>query len=159
PGALHRRALLKAAAKSLSGCLLSACSSRSKLRRTEDAWASHSSELEAQVGELMRATSVPGLSVAVFKKRMIVWQRSFRVKDRESGSPVATGRLFEAASMSKPLFASVILKLGEKSVLDLDTPLRHYTRRRFIQDDSRLDLITARHILSHSSGLAPDWRA
>src|SRR5215469_10150377 len=106
----------------------------------------------------MRTTNVPGLSLAVFRKGRIVWLRGFGVRDRASGVPVDTGTLFEAASMSKPLFAYVVLKLCEKGTLDLDTPLTHYTQRRLLED-LRLNLITARQILSHTSGLVPDWRS
>lgn len=123
-----------------------------------NAWAPHSRDLEAKVPDLMRATDVPGLSLAVFRRGRIVWLRGFGVRDRASGVPVDTGTLFEAASMSKPLFAYVVLKLCEKGTLDLDTPLTHYSQRRPL-DDPRLKLITARHILSHSSGLVPDWRS
>jgi CubicO group peptidase (beta-lactamase class C family) len=79
--------------------------------------------------------------------------------DRESGNLVDTETVFEAASLSKPVFAYVVLKLSEEGILDLDTRLTRYVRRRFIDNDSRLDLITARHILSHTSGLVPDWRS
>lgn len=124
-----------------------------------DGWAPHSRDLRPQIDELMRATNVPGLSIVVFRKRTMLWQCGFGVKDRESGVPVDTGTLFPAASMSKPVFAYVILKLCEKGTLDLDAPLTRYTRQRFVRDDSRLDLITARHILSHTSGLVPNWRS
>jgi CubicO group peptidase (beta-lactamase class C family) len=52
----------------------------------------------------------------------------------------------------------MVLKLCEKKVLDLDTPLTRYTKDRFISGDDRLDLITARHILSHTSGFQ-NWRS
>jgi CubicO group peptidase (beta-lactamase class C family) len=51
-----------------------------------------------------------------------------------------------------------VLKLCERGVLDLDTPLTRYTSSRFLQGDSRFDLITARHVLSHTTGL-PNWRS
>jgi len=121
-------------------------------------WAPHSTDLEAQIPDLMRTTNVPGLSLAVFRSGRIVWLRAFGVKDRASGVPVDTGTLFEAASMSKPLFAYVVLKLCEKGTVSLDTPLTHYTHTRLL-DDPRLGQITARHILSHSSGIVPDWRS
>jgi CubicO group peptidase (beta-lactamase class C family) len=121
-------------------------------------WEPHSRYLEAQIADLMRATNVPGLSLAVFENGRIVWLCGFGVRDRASGVPVDSGTLFEAASMSKPLFAYVVLKLCEKGTLDLDTPLTHYTQRRPLEDP-RLNLITARHILSHTSGLVPDWRS
>jgi CubicO group peptidase (beta-lactamase class C family) len=108
---------------------------------------------------LMRATSVPGLSLAVFKRARIVWQDSFGVRDRRSGVPVDSNTLFEAASMSKPVFAHVVLKLCERGILGLDTPLTRYSRHRLLEGDSRLDIITAPHILSHTSGLVPDWRS
>ena len=66
--------------------------------------------------------------------------------------------MFEAASMSKPVFAYVVMKLCETGVLNLDTPLTTYTADRFLQDDPRLDLITARHVLSHTSGFQ-NWRS
>jgi CubicO group peptidase (beta-lactamase class C family) len=107
----------------------------------------------------MRTAKVPGLSLAVFVRGKIVWLRGFGVRDRASGIPVDVGTLFEAASMSKPLFAYVVLKLSEKHIVDLDTPLTKYTSRRLLDGDSRFDLITARHLLSHSSGIVPDWRS
>jgi CubicO group peptidase (beta-lactamase class C family) len=124
----------------------------------KSAWAPHSRDLEAQISDLMRATNVPGLSLAVFKRGRIVWLRGFGVRDRASGVPVGTSTLFEAASMSKPVFAYVVLKLCEKGTINLDTPLTHYTQHRLLEDP-RLNLITARHILSHTSGLVPDWRS
>jgi len=42
-------------------------------------------------------------------------------------------------------------------VMDLDTPLTKYTSRRYLEGDPRLDLITARHVLSHTSGF-PNFR-
>ena len=45
--------------------------------------------------------------------------------------------LFEAASMSKPVFAYVVVKLCETGVMNLDTPLTKY--------QSRLDSWTAIH--------------
>jgi CubicO group peptidase (beta-lactamase class C family) len=153
--AIRRRTLLNTAAGSVAACVLSACAHRT----AEGGWTSHSRELESRISGLMRATNVPGVSVAAFQNGRIVWQRGFGVMDRESGNPVDTETMFEAASMSKPVFAYVVLKLCEEGVLDLDTPLTRYTRHQLIEDDSRLDLITARHILSHTSGLVPDWRS
>lgn len=54
--------------------------------------------------------------------------------------------------MSKPVFAYVVMKLCERGVINLDTPLTKYTSDRFLLGDPRLDLITARHVFSHTSG-------
>jgi CubicO group peptidase (beta-lactamase class C family) len=41
--------------------------------------------------------------------------------------------------------------------MDLDVPLTRYASGRFVEDDPRLDLITARHVLTHTTGF-PNWR-
>ena len=41
--------------------------------------------------------------------------------------------------------------------MDLDTPLTGYTSTRFLEGDPQLNLITARHVLTHTTG-SPNWR-
>jgi CubicO group peptidase (beta-lactamase class C family) len=64
--------------------------------------------------------------------------------------------VFAACSDTKPVFAYGVLKLCEKGVLNLDTPLTKYTSRR-VTADPRVELITARHVLNHTAGF-PNWR-
>ena len=66
--------------------------------------------------------------------------------------------MFEAASVSKTVFAYAVMKLCEKGVIGLDTPLTKYAPKPFLEGDSRLELITARHVLSHTSGFQ-NWRS
>jgi len=106
----------------------------------------------------MRESNVPGLSIAAISNARITWRRGFGIKDHVSREPVDTDSMFEAASMSKPVFAYAVMKLCEQGVLHLDTPLTRYTSERFVPDEPRLDLITPRHLLSHTSGL-PNWRS
>jgi CubicO group peptidase (beta-lactamase class C family) len=101
---------------------------------------------------------VPGVGVAVIQQAKTVWQRGFGVTDAGSGVPVTDTTVFEAQSMSKPVFAYAVMKLRETGVIDLDVPLTKYTPDRWLTGDSRLDRITARHVLSHTSGL-PNWRS
>jgi CubicO group peptidase (beta-lactamase class C family) len=80
------------------------------------------------------------------------------VKDNDSKAPVDNDTIFEAASVSKTVFAYAVMKLCEKGTIGLDTPLTKYAPKRFLEGDPRLDLITARHVLSHTSGFQ-DWRS
>jgi CubicO group peptidase (beta-lactamase class C family) len=64
--------------------------------------------------------------------------------------------VFAACSDTKPVFAYGVLKLCETGVLALDTPLTAYTKRR-VSPDPRVALITARHVLNHTTGF-PNWR-
>ncbi len=113
---------------------------------------------EQRVPELMEASKVPGVSMAIIVDGKLGWHRGFGVKDTLSAEPVDSETIFEAASMSKPVFAYVVMKLVEKGVLELDAPLTKYMPKRFVVGDPRLDLISARHVLSHSTGFPP-WRS
>lgn len=124
----------------------------------QSGWGSLVSRLEAQIPKLMKQHLVPGAAVTLIKEGEISWWRGFGVRDAASKTPVETDTVFEAASMSKPVFAYAVMKLCERGVLDLDTPLINYTATRFLDGDPRLDLITARHVLSHRSGFQ-NWRS
>ena len=115
-------------------------------------------ELEREIPELLTKTRVPGISIALIQDSKTVWHRGFGFRDATSRIPVDNGTLFEAASMSKPVFAYVVLKLCERGVLDLDTPLTKYTPVKLLEGDARLEQITARHVLSHTSGFQ-NWRS
>jgi CubicO group peptidase (beta-lactamase class C family) len=55
------------------------------------------------------------------------------------------------------VFAYRVMKLAEEGILDLDAPLTRYSKQPFVKGDSRLELITARRVLCHTTGL-PNWR-
>jgi CubicO group peptidase (beta-lactamase class C family) len=54
------------------------------------------------------------------------------------------------------VFAYAVLKLCERGTLSLDAPLTNYWSERPLSDP-RVDLITTRRVLSHTTGL-PNWR-
>ena len=114
-------------------------------------------ELEKQIPPLMGELKVPGLSIAIIQDAKLIWRGVFGVKESASKESVDNDTLFEAASVSKTVFAYAVLKLCEKGVMNLDKPLTKYTKDRILEGDPRLDLITARHVLSHTTGFQ-DWR-
>src|SRR6185369_14670326 len=67
----------------------------------------------------MAELKVPGMSVAVIHEGGIEWARGFGVK-QVGGAPVTPETLFQAASISKPVFALAVLRLAEQRKLDLD---------------------------------------
>jgi CubicO group peptidase (beta-lactamase class C family) len=121
-------------------------------------WSTLTADLEKQTPALMASANVAGLAIAIIRDGQLFWRRGFGVKDKTTNQPVDNETVFEAASTSKPVFAYAVMKLCERGVMDLDTPLTTYTSERFIRNDPRLDLITARHVLSHTGGLH-NWRS
>jgi CubicO group peptidase (beta-lactamase class C family) len=104
----------------------------------------------------LQETKMPAVSIAIIRHGELVWRRGFGVKDIGTGEPADGETVFAACSLTKPVFAYAVLKLCEKGVMGLDTPLTRYTSRRIL-GDPRLDLITARHVLNHTTGF-PNWR-
>jgi CubicO group peptidase (beta-lactamase class C family) len=104
----------------------------------------------------MREGDVPGLSLAIVENDRIVYGRGFGVKNAITRVPVDDDTIFEAASLSKPVFAYAVLRLADAGKLDLDTPLVKYLAG-YVDNDNRLDLITARMVLDHTTGF-PNWR-
>ena len=122
-----------------------------------------SATLEQRILEGMAQANVVGLSVALVQDAAntghptAVWQRGFGLKDKATGEPVTPETVFQAASLSKPVFAYAVLKACAKGLLDLDTPLSTYLPKPYIPKDPRLHRITARHVLSHTPSF-PNWR-
>jgi len=115
-------------------------------------------KLENLTPQLMKKLKVPGVSISVIKNNKLEWSKSFGVIDVVQQNKVTNKTIFEACSMSKPVFAYLVLKLVEQGKLDLDKPLSNYLKEEFISgEENYSNLITAKMILSHTSGL-PNWR-
>jgi len=115
-------------------------------------------EVDRLITRLMADAGVPGAQITIIRDAVPVWRRDYGVADRASQRPVDPATRFEAASISKTVFAYAALQLVDRVVLPLDKPLSNYTEQRIIDDDARLDRITMRHVLSHTSGL-PNFRS
>lgn len=118
--------------------------------------------LENAIPRLLDEGIVPGLSIALVQKGELSWHRGFGVKNALTKEPVVANTTFEAASLSKPVFAYAVLKLVDAGRMELDTPLSKYLPGNYdVGDDARqrqlLGQITARHVLSHTPGF-PNWR-
>ena len=149
-----RRRLLAHAAWSAGGASLLGTLACSKDAR----WRERIADLERRIPQMMAEFKVPGLSIAVIRDASVAWRRGFGLRSRASSAPVDDDTIFEGQSMSKPVFAYRVMKLCEMGVLDLDAPLTRYTPERFVENDPRLDLVTARRVLSHTTGW-PNWRS
>ena len=114
--------------------------------------------LEQVIPHLMSEADIPGLSIALIRDSKVIWTHSYGLANTETKVPIKETTVFEAASLTKPVFAYAVLKLVDSGKLNLDTPLVKYLPGRYdVGDDPRLDQITARHVLSHTTGF-PNWR-
>ena len=78
--------------------------------------------LQEQLPTWMEEAEVPGLAIAVVGDGAS-WCRGYGVGNIVDPRPVDEDTVFEACSLSKPLFAYGVLRLYEQGLLDLDAPL------------------------------------
>lgn len=80
------------------------------------------------------------------------------------GRPADSRTVFRGASLSKPVFAYLVLRMVDEGILALDTsvagllprPLASYEHYRALAADPRHRALTVRRVLSQQSGL-PNW--
>jgi len=110
---------------------------------------------QTAVMEAMAAADVPGVAVAT------VEDGAFELISLGSASPntdipVTADTVFEAASLSKTVFASMYLDTVASQRLSLDEPLAKTSAASRVTDTNMYKALTPRLILSHQSGL-PNW--
>jgi CubicO group peptidase (beta-lactamase class C family) len=110
-----------------------------------------------ELEKLMEEKKIPGLSLVIIEKGEIALHFELGLKNSKNKEPIDIDTLFEAASLSKPVFVYGILQLIEDKKLDLDKPLIEYLLYPDIKNDKRLELITTRMVLTHTTGF-PNWR-
>jgi len=112
---------------------------------------------EQQLNTLIKQYGIPGIQLVCVKGNKV---QNFNLGtiSKESGKKVTGNTIFEAASLSKCVFAYTVLRLYDRGIISLDTPLLHYIGKydRFDSADPRYALITARMVLRHTTGL-PNW--
>ena len=113
--------------------------------------------LDELIPRLMILHSVPGVSIAVVEDHAVACRRQYGLRQAGTDERVDQNTLFEACSMTKPVFAYIVLQLVEQGRLDLDRPLVEYLDKPYLSDDPRHEKITARMILCHTCGF-PNWR-
>ena len=107
------------------------------------------------IDELLKLASVPGLGMATVRGADITAE-GYGVR-RSGGTDRVTGdTVFEAASLSKPVFASIVMQLAAEGKIDVTRPLAAYMPVPS-PGDERSSRITAAHVLSHSGGWR-NWR-
>ena len=117
-------------------------------------------EVDGTVARLMRAARVTGLAVAIINNSKIAYVNAYGYRNKEDHKPLTEQTVMRGASLTKAVFAYFVRHLIEEGVLDLDKPVYQYLKKplpeyekyKDLAADPRYKLITARMLLSHTSG-------
>lgn len=140
--------------------LLSAFSCSNQKEGISSYWVGDISEktMDEYLTNKMKELNMAGMSFAFINEGEMTYHKTFGYASLEEKKPVTNQTIFEAASMSKSVFAYFVMKYVEEGKLDLDKPLYEYLPYPDIAYDERYKKITARMVLSHRSGF-PNWRS
>lgn len=121
------------------------------------------------VKNVMRIADIAGVSVATVKGSQSPITQEFGVIEKDSDTPVERNTVFGAASLSKPVFAYLVLKLVEAGKLTLDMkglndilPFKDFcdahdfkwkeAEEITLEDIDQINSFTPTMILSHTTG-------
>jgi CubicO group peptidase (beta-lactamase class C family) len=114
-------------------------------------------QLESKISDMMHKYKIKGASIAVARDGQLVYAKGIGYADAETEEPVEPKHLFRVASVSKLITATTIMKMIELGLLGIDDNV--FGREGILNDslylsfaDPRVENITVRHLLTHSSG-------
>lgn len=116
-----------------------------------------SRELDSRIGRFMADNHVPGLALSVFTGDGPIYARGFgRTSVEGPPTPVTPDTVFRIYSVTKSLTGTLLCRLADEGMLDLDEVVDSYVPEFTVRGRSDSGAITLRHLLSHQAGFVPD---
>ncbi|NMM49219.1 serine hydrolase domain-containing protein [Marinigracilibium pacificum] len=113
-------------------------------------------ELNSLLDSLTRNNIIPGISLSVFTRDSTLFLYNGGFANISDSIKVDENTLFEAASLSKQVFAHLYLS-SFQNLIPIDSPLSNYQELKLTNYPEYASQITPLMLLSHQSGL-PNWR-
>jgi CubicO group peptidase (beta-lactamase class C family) len=109
---------------------------------------------KAALKDRMGHYHTPGVSIAVINGGRLEWAGGFGVKEWGKPVPVDERTIFQAGSISKPVFATAVMRLVQDGKLDLDEDVNRYLKSWKVPANGPWQpRVTLRQLLSHTAGL------
>jgi D-alanyl-D-alanine-carboxypeptidase/D-alanyl-D-alanine-endopeptidase len=150
--------------------IIGSCTTAQEIKRIDDS-SIESNQLTRRIEKLAKDAKVAGLAVTIFNNNQPVYQKVFGSKNLQLKDTLDIHTIFYGASLSKIVFAHLVMQLVEEGIIDLDKPIQQYLKQPLpemkfeqswrgfsdLKGDERYKLITGRMCLAHTTGF-PNWR-
>lgn len=110
-------------------------------------------QLEALAEKIIADGEVPGLAIGIVHEDEVVYLRGFGKRSAAESATVDADTVFQIASMSKPVSATVVAALVGKKLLSWDTKIVDLDPAFRLHDPYPTSEITVRDLFAHRSGL------
>lgn len=126
----------------------------------DNAVANAVTKLDGIADELMKSSGIPGMAVAVVHGGKTVYAKGFGVKDAnkpadDPANKVDPATVFQLASVSKPIGATVVAHQVGQKLISWDTPVVDELPWFALSDPAATRMVTVGDLYAHRSGL-PD---
>ncbi|MBM4201330.1 MAG: serine hydrolase [Gammaproteobacteria bacterium] len=111
--------------------------------------------IDRLAGDLLKRSGVPGMAVAIVRGDALVYVRGFGVRQAGQSAPVDADTVFQLASLSKPLGATVVAAAVGRGWIAWDTPIVAQLPWFRLADSYVTRNVTVGDLYAHRSGL-PD---
>lgn len=108
-----------------------------------------SDRVDSLIAAQISTRHIPGLALAVVQDGVPVRVKGYGLANVELNVPVSPQTIFQSASIGKQFTATLVMLLVEQGKINLDEPIRTY----FPNPPAAWGKITARHLLTHTSGI------
>lgn len=109
--------------------------------------------LEAMINKVIEDRAVPGLAVAIVHDDEVVYLKGFGVREAEKLEPVTPDTVFQIASLSKPVSATVVAALVSDDIVSWDSKVAELDPQFRLADPYPTSEVTIRDLFAHRSGL------
>ena len=122
-------------------------------------------QTDQAVTTLIDSAKVTGLCIGIIRENKIIYTKGYGYRIKEKNLLNDGSTCFYGASLSKAVFAYLVMQLVEEGKINLDTPIAKYLPKPLPDYDNYKDLaadprckqITPAMCLSHTTGF-PNWR-
>lgn len=112
-------------------------------------------QLDRLGNDILARTQVPGMAVAVVHQGQLAYLRGFGVREVGQPAPVDADTVFQLASLSKPVGATVVARQVAQQQVRWDTPMTEALPGFALADPGITQQLTVGDLYAHRSGL-PD---
>lgn len=110
-------------------------------------------KLDDIAADVMKRSGIPGMAVAVVKDGSVLYAKGFGVRRIGSPERVDADTVFQLASLSKPIAATVVAGLVGRGIVSWDTPAAARLPGFSLSDAAVTQQVTIGDFFAHRSGL------
>lgn len=110
-------------------------------------------QLDTLASDVLEATEIPGLAIAVVHNGQMIYAKGFGVRKQGESAPINADTVFQLASLSKPLGATVVARQVGLGGIRWDTHVTTYLPWFSLRNPEVTRQLTIGDLYAHRSGL------